>query len=219
MDIRRSRPFLKLMRATHKGSPQPQNSVVQGLPARRSKMLVRKKNVGHVSLLYGADRPLAIPGDTVIFTAWITNDSSSHLRGVCLIPRSFTNEGMEMLQYTSEPVERDLRIDHLAPGQSVMRSFSYLVTRSDHLHGGSLVSAMQVRATCRGQMILDEHDAIVSLSGTRRDWPFDRAGSLQDLDAAGRPAGTSNHTSSDLARYSLSGSPTGFSAGQSTSCS
>ena len=32
-----------------------------------------------------------------------------------------------MLAYTTEPVDRDLRIRHLAPGQSVMRSFSYLV--------------------------------------------------------------------------------------------
>ncbi len=131
-------------------------------------------------MVYGADRPVAIPGDTVIFTAWITNSSASHLRDVTLVPRSFTNEGMEILQYTSEPVERDLRIALLAPGQSVMRSFAYLVTDADHIHGGSLVSAMQVHATCRGQVVSDENDAIVSLSGARTDWPFpaDRAGQL-----------------------------------------
>lgn len=178
MGIRRSRPFRKVMRATHNCTPRVQCSSLRGLPLRRSVLLDRKRNAGHVSLVYGADRPLAIPGDTIIFTAWITNDSTSHLRDVILIPRSFTNEGMEMLQYTSEPVERDLRIKLLAPGQSVMRSFSYLVTDSDHLHGGSLISAMQVRATCRREAITDEHDAIVSLSGTRRDWPFEapRAG-------------------------------------------
>ncbi|MCD4851761.1 hypothetical protein LN996_13145 [Arthrobacter sp. AK01] len=177
MDIQRPRPFLKLMRAIHKDAAQQQNTIVRVVPPLRSAVLARKINAGHVALVYGADRPVAIPGDTVIFTAWITNDSPSHLRDVTLVPRSFTNEGMEMLSYTAEPVERDLRIRRLAPGQSVMRSFSYLVTDADHVHGGSLVSAMQVRATCRGQVVSDEHDAIVSLSGTRRDWPFpsDRA--------------------------------------------
>lgn len=179
MDIRRSRPVMKLMRAAHNDTPRVKCAVDRGLPVRRSVLLDRKKNAGHVSLVYGADRPLAIPGDTVIFTAWITNDSTSHLRDVTLIPRSFTNEGMEMLQYTSEPVERDLWIKLLAPGQSVMRSFSYLVTDSDHIHGGSLISAMQVRATCRREVIRDEHDAIVSLSGARRDWPFETASANQ----------------------------------------
>jgi hypothetical protein len=178
MDIRRPRPFLKLMRATH-NDPLPQlNTIVQGLPARRSGALARKRNAGHVALVYGADRPLAIPGDTVIFTAWITNDSSSHLRDVTLVPRSFTNEGMEMLRYTSQPVERDLRLGFLAPGESVMRSFSYLVMDSDHVHGGSIISAMQVHGTCRGRAVFDEHDAIVSLSGTRKDWPFGPTGAV-----------------------------------------
>lgn len=167
------RPLLKLARALHEKNPRRQSAVLQGLPHWRSGPLTRKKNAGHIALVYGADRPLAIPGDTVIFTAWITNDSASYLRDVTLIPRSFTNEGMEVLQYTAEPVQRDLQITLLAPGQSVMRSFSYLVTDSDHLHGGSLVSAMRVRAMCRGQLITDEHDAIVSLSGKRRDWTFD----------------------------------------------
>lgn len=185
MDIRRPRPFLKLMRATHKNLLAQQNTIVRSLPMRRSGPLARKKNAGHVVLVYGADRPVAIPGDTVIFTAWITNDSSSHVRDITLVPRSLTNEGMEMLAYTSEPVERDLRIDLLAPGQSVMRSFSYLVTESDHVHGGSIISAMQVRGTCRGLAVLDEHDAIVSLSGTRKDWPFGPTG----YQAPARPPG------------------------------
>ncbi|GAA3272036.1 hypothetical protein [Paenarthrobacter aurescens] len=173
MDIRRPRPLLKLTRALHQKAPLSQGVVFRGLPNWRSALLVRKKNSGHVTLVYGADRSWAIPGDTVIFTAWITNDSGSYLRDVALIPRSFTNEGMETLQYTAEPVQRDLEIALLAPGQSVMRTFSYLVTDSDHLHGGSLVSAMRVSAICRGQKISDEHDALVSLSGTRRDWLFE----------------------------------------------
>lgn len=166
------RPLLKLTRALHQKAHRRQGAVVRGLPHCRSGLLARKKNAGHVALVYGADRTWAIPGDTVIFTAWITNDSGSYLRDIALIPRSFTNEGMEVLHYTTEPVQRDLEISRLAPGQSVMRSFSYLVTDSDHLHGGSLVSAMQVRATCRGQLIADEHDALVSLSGTPPIWPF-----------------------------------------------
>ncbi|WP_286179311.1 hypothetical protein [Arthrobacter sp. ISL-95] len=158
-----------MTRALHKKGPRRQSVVVQGLPHYRSGLLTRKRNAGHIALVYGADRPWAIPGDTVIFTAWITNDSASYLRDVTLIPRSFTNEGMEALHYTAEPVPGDLEISLLAPGQSVMRSFSYVVADSDYLHGGSLVSAMRVRATCRGRVILDEHDAMVSLSGMRRD--------------------------------------------------
>ncbi|WP_242703481.1 hypothetical protein [Arthrobacter sp. D5-1] len=178
MDARRPRPFLKLMRALHKDGTQQPSAIVRGLPPHRSGPLTRKKNAGRATLVYGADRPVAIPGDTVIFTAWIINRSASHLRDVTLVPRSFTNEGMEVLRYTSEPVERDLRIRLLAPGESVMRSFTYLVTDADHIHGGSLVSAMQVHASCRGQVVFDENDAIVSLSGARKDWPFpaDRAG-------------------------------------------
>ncbi|MGF6835967.1 hypothetical protein QF015_004168 [Paenarthrobacter sp. TE4293] len=178
MDVRSSGPFLKRMRAVHKNVSQQHSAVVRGLPPLRSAPLYRKKNAGRVVLVYEADRPVAIPGDTVTFTAWITNDSASHLRDVTLAPRSFTNEGMDLLNYTSEPEERDLRIHRLAPGESVMRSFSYLVTDADHIHGGSLVSAMQVHATCRGRIVSDENDAMVSLSGVRNDWPFpsDRLG-------------------------------------------
>lgn len=167
------RPLLKLKRALRTKGTREQSVVLRGLPHCRSAPLIRKQNAGHVALVYGADKPWAIPGDTVVFTAWITNDSGSYLRDVALIPRSFTNEGMEALQYTAQPAQGDLHISLLAPGQSVMRSFSYLVTDSDHLHGGSLVSAMRVRAMCRGQLIADEHDALVSLSGMRGDWPFE----------------------------------------------
>lgn len=124
-----------------------------------------------MKLVYGADRSTAGPGDTVIFTAWISNGSKSHLRNICLIPRSFTNEAMETLTYASSPAREDLAIKSLAPGEGVMRSFSYRVTEVDHSHGGSLVSAMQVRASCLGRQVTDEHDAIVSLSGARTAWP------------------------------------------------
>ncbi|MGJ0386298.1 hypothetical protein [Paenarthrobacter nicotinovorans] len=123
-----------------------------------------------ITLIHGADKCTAVPGETVIFTAWIMNDSTCHLRNIRLIPRSFTNEAMEPLVYTSSPDRRHLSVGSLAPGEGVMRSFSYRVTESDHVHGGSLVSAMQVRAWCRGQEVVDEHDAIVALSDARLDW-------------------------------------------------
>ncbi|MFF2842616.1 hypothetical protein [Paenarthrobacter sp. NPDC057981] len=78
---------------------------------------------------------------------------------------------METLAYTSSPDRRHLSVGSLAPGEGVMRSFSYRVTEADHVHGGSLVSAMQVRAWCLGQEVLDEHDAMVALSGTRPTLP------------------------------------------------
>ena len=124
-----------------------------------------------VVLIHGADRPTALPGETVIFTAWIMNESTCHLRNIRLVPRSFTNEALESLTYTSSPDRRHLSVGSLAPGEGVMRSFSYRVTEADSIHGGSLVSAMQVSAWCRGQEVLDEHDAIVALSGAELDWP------------------------------------------------
>ncbi|MFC8039766.1 hypothetical protein ACFUOZ_10465 [Paenarthrobacter sp. NPDC057355] len=99
------------------------------------------------------------------------NESTCHLRNIRLIPRSFTNEAMEPLLYDSSPNQRHLSVGALAPGEGVMRSFSYRVTESDHIHGGSLISAMQVRAWCRGQEVLDEHDAMVALTGSRPDLP------------------------------------------------
>ncbi|MFJ4028559.1 hypothetical protein ACIPWF_14380 [Paenarthrobacter sp. NPDC089989] len=78
---------------------------------------------------------------------------------------------MEPLSYASSPESEDLAIPSLAPGEGVMRSFSYRVTETDHAHGGNLISAMQVRASCLGRLVTDEHDAIVSLTGTRTPWP------------------------------------------------
>lgn len=170
MDVRRNRPTLKLVRTLNQGIRWRPETVVRGLPGRRSGALIRKKHAGSVALIYGADRAHAAPGDTVIFTAWVTNNSPSHLRQVRLIPRSFTNEGMDALNYTSHPGSENLEVPTLEPGETMMRSFSYRVTDTDHLHGGSLISAMQVQATCRGEIIADEHDAIVSLNGAPMGW-------------------------------------------------
>lgn len=164
------RPGLaKIARSTRKNRQSRAHAGLQ--PGTLAGSISRSSRARHVKLVYGADRSTAGPGDTVIFTAWISNGSKSHLRNICLIPRSFTNEAMETLTYASSPAHEDLAIKSLAPGEGVMRSFSYRVTEVDHSHGGSLVSAMQVRASCLGRQVTDEHDAIVSLSGTRTAWP------------------------------------------------
>jgi hypothetical protein len=123
-------------------------------------------------LVHAADKASARAGETVIFTAWVTNASKSYLRNIQLIPRSFTNEAMEELAYSAKPTPRELHFNKLAPGERAMRSFSYLVTTSDHAHGGTLVSAMQVRAHSLGRLVTAEHDAIVSLADTPSEWPF-----------------------------------------------
>lgn len=166
-------PLAKIARSWRKSrATWPDAAVGPGLRAPRGGRFARGKTAATISLVYGSDRSVAVPGDTVIFTAWITNDSRSHLRNIRLIPRSFTNEAMEPLAYSSAPAREDLAIPSLAPGEAVMRSFSYQVTATDHIHGGSLVSAMQVKALCLGRHVSDEHDAIVSLTGARMSWPF-----------------------------------------------
>lgn len=55
-----------------------------------------------------------------------------------------------------------------------MRSFSYVVKPSDHAHGGTLVSAMQVTAFFLGRQVMHEHDAVVSLTGAPHAWPVRR---------------------------------------------
>jgi hypothetical protein len=117
-----------------------------------------------VVLIYVADKPAATRGETIIFTAWIVNDSRGRLRNVRLVPRSFTNEAMENLEYTSKPPDADLHIGTLAAGESAMLSFSYVVSAADHLYGGELISAMEVTGISRGRTIRDEHDAFVALN-------------------------------------------------------
>ncbi|MDQ0030707.1 hypothetical protein J2S89_002541 [Arthrobacter bambusae] len=127
---------------------------------------------------------MATRGETIVFTAWIVNDSGCRLHNVRLVPRSFTNEAMESLEYTSKPPEADLHVGTLSAGESAMLSFSYVVSAADHRYGGDLISAMEVTSMSRGRIIRDEHDAFVALN---------------------------EHP------YSLPGSPTGASGGQSTS--
>lgn len=148
----------------------PRSGQIPPASATRCKCRPKMRPSKCVALVYGADKSTAVPGDIVIFTAWITNESQSHLRNIRLIQRSFTNEAMEPLVYSSGPDHHDLSVPSLAPGEGMMRSFSYRVTASDHDHGGSLISAMQVSAFCLGHEVSDEHDAIVALSGPQVDW-------------------------------------------------
>lgn len=148
--------------------------------------LRRRRLPPQVVLVYVADKSVATRGDTVTFTAWIVNDSGGRLHNVRLVPRSFTNEALESLEYTSQPPEADLHVGTLSAGDSAMLSFSYVVSAADQQYGGELISAMEVTGMSRGRIIRDEHDAFVALK--------QRA-------------------------YSLSGSPTGGSGGQSTSSS
>lgn len=227
MGIGRRPPLTKIVRASGKNGGFS-TEIGPLRPSRSSKIqrLVRHNRSRTVNLVYRADRSTAAPGDVIIFTAWVTNESRSHLRNIRLIPRSFTNEAMQTLSYTSHPEQSGLWLESLAPGESIMRSFSYRVEAADHAHGGNLVSAMQVRACCLGKHVSDEQDAIVSLSGTQMVWPArnqrrslgywssSHGGSLKPRRRQ-RPAGQARNQMP----YSLSGSPTGFSAGQSTSCS
>ncbi|WP_314324271.1 hypothetical protein [Paenarthrobacter ilicis] len=162
MKNQRPRTPFRLMKADRKLLPPSHHPRARG----RSGILARHKNSGHLVLIHAADAAVASPGETVVFAAWIFNDSTSHVRDIRLVPRSLTNEGMERLCYGSAPPEADLRIAGLAPGQSVLRTFSYEVTESDHLHGGSIISAMQVLGSCRGKAICDEQDAVVFLAGS-----------------------------------------------------
>ncbi len=134
-----------------------------GVPALPPGPLSRKKADGNIVRVYGADKSVAATGETIIFSAWIINDSTGQLRNVYLIPRSFTNGGMESLDYTSRPLDKDLHIGKLCAGESTMLSFSYVVSASDHRHEGELISAMGVTAMSRGRVIRDEHDAIMAL--------------------------------------------------------
>lgn len=111
-------------------------------PAGETEKLGRNK----MCLVHSADSRLSFPGDTVTFTSWVFNDSTVPLLNTILIPRSFTNEGLENLDYTSGPVGEELELGELGPGESVKVNFSYVVSLTDSLHRGHLISGMRVRA-------------------------------------------------------------------------
>lgn len=116
-----------------------------------------------VRLVHYADKASAAPHDTLIYSAWIINDSGEKLTNVTLVLRSFTNAGMEDLKYASGP--SILTFGPVPPGGEIELVFTYVVTENDQRHAGELISAMAVRAvTASGAKLWDEHDAITPVS-------------------------------------------------------
>lgn len=121
-----------------------------------------------IALVHFADKYSARAGDSVSFTAWILNDSDEPVKGVQLIQRSLTNGNSETLAYTTEPSKWDLYIPHLAPGESTQLRFTYVVQHSDVIHGGEIISAMEVRATSSNGPLADECEAVVHVRGSHK---------------------------------------------------
>jgi hypothetical protein len=119
--------------------------------------------MGALTLIYGSHRTTARAGQAIVFTAWITNESKRPLRNVHLIPGSFTNEGLANLAYTNQPGAQELWIGRLAAGDTVQRSFLYLVTVDDVRLGGELISGMGVQARSWFRRERDKQDATVSI--------------------------------------------------------
>lgn len=117
-----------------------------------------------IALIHFADRFTAAVGETISYTAWILNDSREYLTGVSLIRRSFTNANLENLAYDNAPEGPGTIADSLAPGESTELHLSYVVREEDVVHGGEIVSAMQVKASSASGSVWDECDAIVHLS-------------------------------------------------------
>ncbi|MET3370900.1 UNVERIFIED_CONTAM: hypothetical protein ABIE34_004177 [Jeotgalibacillus campisalis] len=114
-------------------------------------------------LMYAADRRMVKPGETVVFTAWIINETGRRLTGVQLIPGSLTNEALEVLQFL--PLSRrDVQpIGRLGRFETAYRSFSYLVTARDQVHSGELLSSMRVTGRSRFREFHDQQDALIAV--------------------------------------------------------
>jgi hypothetical protein len=124
--------------------------------------LRRRPVMTGITLVHTADSLQAVPGQTVTFTAWVMNDTKEPLHKIYLVPRSFTNAGLEMLDYAMQPSKAECFLGELLSGEASTRTFTYRVTENDVGQGGQLVSAMGVRAsTLKGQELWDECDAEV----------------------------------------------------------
>jgi hypothetical protein len=118
-----------------------------------------------ITLVHTADTVEASPGQRVTFTAWVMNDTEEPLSEISLIPRSFTNAGMENLSYATQPPAPARCLAKLPPGKTARWTFTYLVTEWDLSHGGELLSAMGVQARNPAAATLwDECDAEVFLT-------------------------------------------------------
>ncbi|MEV8150642.1 hypothetical protein AB0O52_21165 [Arthrobacter sp. NPDC080073] len=115
-----------------------------------------------VRLVHYADKASAAPRDTLVYSAWIINDSGEDLTDVTLVLRSFTNAGMEDLKYATGPSV--LTLGPMSAGGETELVFTYVVTESDQRHAGELISAMAVQAvTASGAKLWDEYDAITPI--------------------------------------------------------
>ncbi len=135
---------------------------------------------GNAVLLAGmpwAETPVDLPGLAVASShalieagvlltvqAYVLNCTASRLSGLVLQPRSFTNAGMEFLDYASCPSREDLALPDLAPGDFVARTFTYRVTERDASHGGPIIAALAVLMdTQEGRFKVAEQDVLVQV--------------------------------------------------------
>ena len=121
-----------------------------------------------LSLLHFADKYSARAGETVSFTALIHNASQGPVAAVELISRSLTNANVEQLAFDSHPGPERMTIPYLGSGESVSLDFGYIVRQSDVLHGGEIVSAMEIRFATDCGWAWDTCEAVVNMRGSHR---------------------------------------------------
>lgn len=121
-----------------------------------------------LSLLHFADKYSARAGETVSFTALIHNASQRPVAAAELISRSLTNANAEQLAFDSQPSPERMTIPCLGSGESVSLDFSYIVRQSDVLHGGGIVSAMEIRFATDCGWAWDKCEAVVNMRGSHR---------------------------------------------------
>lgn len=168
-------PFLKLETRTHTELSETwgQTYLSVGGGARRPSGLEHSAEIVAagsanciVGVVYFADRDEASPGDTITFTLWVINGAEEVVAEVIVLPRSFTNAGMESLTYTSAATT--LSSGPLSPGETWRVSFTYEVTANDSECGGELISAMFIHAypTIQSDVWI-EADALVRMRTLR----------------------------------------------------
>lgn len=113
-----------------------------------------------IHLLYSVDKPTARVGETLTFTAWIVNSTDESLSEVSLSPRSFTNDHLEYLEYTVQPLPHELGGHTVGPQQTLHLAWSFRVTPPVGLAHGLLISALQARVSSpRFGSLVSECDA------------------------------------------------------------
>lgn len=85
-----------------------------------------------------------------------------------LISSSLTNANLEQLAFDSQPTPERMIIPYLGPGESVSLDFSYIIRQSDVLHGGGIVSAMEIRFATDCGWAWDKCEAVVNMRGSHR---------------------------------------------------